>query len=121
MAKFLSAQATAAALIAKNGSKVQLRRRVVNGFDPVTQFESVTDTTYDFFAVVIPPSQANRYKVNLEGKNAVEVYFSLKGQAIRPEPGDILVAGGEEWRLFWSQTYDPALDGAIFTLAFAER
>lgn len=123
MGKFLSAQQTAAALIAKFGSAITLTRRVAGSFDPVTQAEiGERVERHSFIAVVVPPSQQARFTVGtLEGRDALEFYFSLKGKTIRPEPGDEVLVGGIPYRLFWSKTYDPALDGAIFTLAYGER
>lgn len=123
MAKFLSAQKTAAALIAKFGGKVSLVRRVEGTFDPVTQQATGGGPqTFNFIAVITPPSQQARYTVGtLEGRNAVECYFSLKGQPIQPQPGDVVSVSGVDHRIFWAQTYDPAMDGPIFTLAYAER
>ncbi len=121
MAKFLNAQGTALALIQKNGSKGTLSRRVATAFDPVTQAETASDTTEEFDVVVLPPSQQAKFKVgSLEGRNAVEVYLAQKGRTMIPKPGDKLTVGGIAYTLFWAQTYDPALDGPIFTLAYAE-
>lgn len=121
MAKFLSAQQTAAALIAKNGSKVTLTRTATLGFDPVTDADLTQTQTEDFLAVVMPPSQQARFTAKtLERQIAYEVYFSLKGRTLRPQPGDMLRLGDIDHKLFWATTYDPALDGAIFTLAYVE-
>lgn len=123
MAKFLSMQQTAAALIAKNGSAVTLRRTVPGTFNPVTQTdtgEQVQDHT--FLAVIMPPSRQAQFTVGtLEGRDAVEIYFSLKGKTIRPAPGDVIIVGSSTYKLFWAQTYDPANDGPVFTQAYAER
>lgn len=123
MAKFLSAQQTAAALISKFGSAVTLRRTLPGAFDPVTQSEiGETIASEQFTAVAVPPSQQAKYTVGtLEGRDALEVYFALKGRSMRPQPGDDVIMGGTTYRVFWAQTYDPALDGAIFTLGYVER
>lgn len=120
MAKFLNAQATAAALIAKNGSAVTLKRLVAGGFDPVTQSDvGERVDSYTFLAVVMPPGQQAKYTARtLERSVSHEVYFALKGRPIRPEPGDIVTISGVDHKLFWAQTYEPALDGPIFTLAY---
>lgn len=120
MAKFLNAQATAAALIAKNGSAVTLKRRVAGGFDPVTQSDvGERVDTYTFLAVVMPPGQQAKYVAQtLERSINHEVYFALKGRPVVPEPGDLVTIAGQDHKLFWTTTYDPALDGPIFTLAY---
>jgi hypothetical protein len=119
MAKFLNAQATAAALISKNGSKVTVKRRTGTGFDPVTQAETESLQTEDFIAVAMPPGQQARFQAQtLQRTVAFEVYFSLKGRTLRPEPGDVVRMNGKDYKLFWATTYDPALDGPIFTLAY---
>jgi hypothetical protein len=122
MARFLSMQQTAAALIAKNGSLVTLTRQGAGTFNPVTQADTATTETLQFLAVIIPPSQQARYTVGtLEGRDAVECYFALKGKTTTPQIGDVITVGSSKYRIFWTQTYDPALDGPIFTLAYAER
>lgn len=122
MSKYLSAQAAAARMIKKAGTRTTLTRVVEGTFDPVTQSETGGGPVgYPFTVAVFPPSQQARFRVgSLEGRNAVELYFSLEGQTIRPQPGDEIDIGGVPHVLFWSQTYDPALDGAIFTIAYAE-
>lgn len=122
MSKFLSAQQTAARMIAKAGSGVTLTREEVLAYDPVTQEQQVTTTTAVFQAVAFPPSAAAKHRVgSLEGRNALEVYFAQKDQTMRPQPGDTALIGGILYKVFWSQTYDPALDGAIMTIAYVER
>lgn len=122
MGKFLSSQATAAALIAKNGSPVTLKRTVSTGFDPVTQSENASVETYVFQAVIIPPTRQAQFTVGtLEGRNAVECYFALKDQFTVPQPGDVIAVNGVDHKIFYAQTYNPALDGPIMTLAYAER
>jgi hypothetical protein len=119
--KFLNAQSTALLLIQKNGTKGTLARRNASSFNPVTQVETATTDTEEFDVVVLPPSQQAKFKVgSLEGRNAVEVYLAQKGRTMTPQPGDVLTVGGKAYTLFWAQTYDPALDGPIFTLAYAE-
>jgi hypothetical protein len=68
------------------------------------------------------PSQQARHAVgNLEGRNVMEIYFALLGQPTQPQPGDTVVLGGATYKIFHTQTYDPALDGPIMTVAYAER
>lgn len=123
MGKFLTLQQTAAALIAKAGSAVVLRRPKDATFNPITQAETGGgEDLFTFVAVFMPPSQQARFTAkSLEQSVSLEGYFALKGQTIAPMPGDIVNVGGVDYKLFWAQTYDPAQDGPIFTLAYLER
>ncbi|CAB5220394.1 hypothetical protein UFOVP233_65 [uncultured Caudovirales phage] len=123
MGKFLSLQQTAAALIAKAGSAVVLRRPKGATFDPITQQETGGgEDLYTFVAVFLPPSQQAKFAAqSLEQGVSLEGYFAMKGQTITPFPGDIVNVGGVDYKLFWAQTYDPAQDGPIFTHAYLER
>lgn len=123
MGKFLSLQQTAAALIAKAGSAVTLRRPQSTSFDPVTQTETgASEPSYTFVAVFFPPSgQAKFHAQTLEHSISLEGHFALKGAATIPQPGDIVNIGGQDYKLFHCQTYDPANDGPIFTTAYLER
>jgi hypothetical protein len=121
MGKYLSAAETAYALIARKGGDVPLVRRVETAFDPITQSAGVSEETYTFKGVCMPPSAAAKYRVGtLEGLDARECYLSSK-EAVTPAVGDVITWEGASWRIFWAQTYNPAGDGAIFTLAYAQR
>lgn len=122
MGTYLSFQQAAAIMISKAGGDVTVTRFDRGAYDPVTQTGAPSATPHAFRAVILPPGQASRYRVgSLEGRNAVECYFALQGQAITPDKGDVVTVNGQDLTIFWSQTYDPAADGAIFTLAYAER
>lgn len=122
MAKFLSLQQTAAALIAKAGSTITLKRFTPGTLDPVTQTRTGAVTTpHTFVAAVLPAGQhANYIAGTMEKRAALEAYVSLKGKTIVPEPGDVLTVGGKDYKVFWVQTYDPAQDGPIFSKAYLE-
>lgn len=119
--KFLSFQQTAARLIREKGTTALLKRPVTSALDPVTQARTDATQSWTFDVVVLAPTMAKRFGVDLEGKDAREVYFALEGQAVTPEPGDVLVLDGKDWPLFWAQTHDPALDGPVMTMAYVER
>lgn len=123
MGKFLSLQQTAAALIAKAGAAVTLRRPIEGSFDPITQIRvGGGEEPHTFVAVFMPPSaQAKYHAKTLELSVSLEGYFALKGQTITPMPGDIVSVGGVDYKLVHCQTYDPANDGPIFTIAYLER
>lgn len=120
MGKFLSMQQTAAALIAKNGSAVTVRRAVAGSFDPVSQSEvGGTTQVMQFVAAVFPPSaQTKRDAGSMEIKVSLEAYFALKGQTTHPTVGDIVIVGGSSYTVAWAETLDPAQDGPIYTKAY---
>jgi hypothetical protein len=118
--KYLSAQQTASALIAKKGGSVTLKRARAGSFDPITQsrLDDGTDS-WTFTAIIFPASSQSRYKAGtLQVELSDEGYFALDNGDVRPQPGDVLTAGGIDYKVTWSQTYDPAGDGPIFTHAF---
>jgi hypothetical protein len=123
MAKYDGAISTALALIQRKGTSVTVTRHTDGGFDPVTQAETApSDQSETFQCVGLPPGRAAEYRVgSLAGKNAIELYFAQKDRTMRPSPGDRISFQGATWTIFWSQTYDPAGDGAILTIAYAER
>lgn len=124
MGTYLSAHATASALIKKKGSAVTLTRpKTTSYFDPITQTEIAAGVdVWTFMAVVMPASSQTRYKAaTLEVQVSDEAYFALDNGTVYPQPGDVVRFGGADYKVTWSQTYDPAGDGAIFTTAFLER
>lgn len=122
MAKYQGAIDLAASLLTSKGADITITRRVSGGFDPVTQTESITTTDHVFKGVVLPPSKSAEFEVgSLVGKRAIQLNLAQKGQSIRPEPGDTVAWQGFAWTIFWATTYDPAGDGAILTIAYAER
>jgi hypothetical protein len=122
MGKFLSNQQTAAALIAKFGGTVTLKRKVPGTFDPVTQVETGgTVQSITFLAVLLAPSRQTTYHAGtLEIQVAQEAYFALKGQTTQPSVGDVVTAGGTDYKVAWAETLDPASDGPIYTKAYLE-
>lgn len=122
MGKFLSLQQTAAALIAKAGSSVTLRRPQAASFDPITQAEiGAGEASYTFVAAFFPPSAQAKFQAQtLETSVSLEGYFALKGAATTPQPGDIVNVAGQDYKIFYCQTYDSAQDGPIFTTAYLE-
>lgn len=126
MSKFLTSAETALDLIRTSGTEVVVKRKVPGTVDPVTDTETGgSETSVTYHAVAFPPSQQARFKVgSLEGRDVMEIYFALHGKATRPEPGDIVRLGptaADDYTIFHAQTYDPALDGPIMTVAYAER
>lgn len=122
MGKYSASASTADSLIKRKGATVVLTRKGVTSFNPVTQQETSTTTTYSFKAVVEPPAKGEEFEVDSLGrKNAIKITFAQKGQSIEPRPGDQINWKGENWTLFWASTLDPAGDGAVLTTAYAER
>ena len=120
MGKFLTQQETAFALISQFGGKVTVQRSASALFDPVTQSEMRNGASDEFMAVVLPPGREAQYKARtLEFSCTAEVYFALKGKAFVPGPGDEFCWNGQSYTIQHSQTYDPAGDGPIMTVAYA--
>lgn len=121
MGKYAGAASTAYSLLAKKGLPLPLLRKNDVSFDPVTQQEVASTTTYTFRAAVLPPGKSAEYDVgSLVGKNAIRILLALKDMPIEPQPGDVVTYKGGQWTIFWTKTYDPAADGAILTVAYAE-
>lgn len=121
MGKFLSFQETALVLISQFGGPVLVRREDGSLFDPIAQTDAGGGTTEEFMAVVMPPGKQAEYKAqSLEFACAAEAYFALKGKSFTPGPGDTFVWNGRTYTIRHSQTYDPAADGPIMTVAYAE-
>lgn len=121
MGKFLSFQETALALISQFGGPVAVTRNDGSLFDPIAQTDGEGGSTEEFMAVVMPPGQQAQYKAqSLEFAISAEAYFALKGKSFTPGPGDTFVWNGRTYTVRYSQTYDPAADGPIMTVAYAE-
>lgn len=123
MVDFLNFQDTAAVLISENGGPVAVTKPGASNLDPVTDTATDAPVSLTFQAVAFPPSQQARFKVgNLEGRNVMEVYFSLKGQASRPAPGDKVALADGDYTIFYAQTFEgPGGTAPIMTVAYAER
>lgn len=121
MGKFLSFQETALALITQFGGPVTVERAESALFDPVTQQEMSNGETEEFMAVVLPPSGQAQYKAqSLEFQISQEAYFALKDKSFAPGPGDTFRWNGRTYTIRYAQTYDPAGDSPMMTVAYAE-
>ena len=122
MGKYDGSAATALKLISKKGGDITIKRESGSSYDPVTQLDSPTITSYALKGVCLPAGKSAEFRVgSLEGKSIVECYFAAKDAAITPVPGDQFSFQGFNWKIVWTTTYDPAGDGAILTQAYAER
>lgn len=120
MGKFLTYQETALALISQFGGPVTVERNQGALFDPVEQTEVVNTQAAEFMAVVMPPGREAFYKAKtLEFACEAEAYFALKGKPFVPGPGDTFTWNGRVYTIQHAQTYDPAGDGPIMTVAYA--
>lgn len=120
MGKFLSFQETALALISQFGGPVEVQRSSSAFFDPVSQSEMSNGEVEQFMAVVLPPSTEAQYKAKtLEFAVTAEVYFALKDKDFVPGPGDVFHWNGQAYTIQHAQTYNPAGDGPIMTVAYA--
>lgn len=121
MGRFLSFQETALALITQFGGPVTVNRADGSLYDPVAQTDAGAGSSEEFMAAVLPPSKQAEYKAQtLEFAIAAEVYFALKGKSFTPGPGDSFTWNGRTYVIRHSQTYDPAAEGPIMTVAYAE-
>lgn len=122
MGKYDGLSRTALNLIKAKGAATTLTRRTAAGFDPVTQIETTpSETTATFQAVGLPPARdAEKLIGSLEGRKLQLFYLAMFGQTLTPSEGDELAWGGVPYTLIWKQTYNPAADGAILTVAYGE-
>ena len=68
----------------------------------------------------LPPSREAQYKARtLEFSCSAEIYFALLGKPFAPGPGDTVTVNGRCYTIQHAQTYDPAGDGPILTVAYA--
>jgi hypothetical protein len=122
MGKYEALAATALALIARKGALVTFTRKNTGPVNPITDVESPAATITGTFQVVgLPPGRSAESRVgSLIGRKLMEFHIARKGALMEPSPGDTVEWGSTTWTLFWTQTYDPAADGAIYTLAYGE-
>lgn len=121
MAKFSSAAATASALIAKNGTTVTFSRKATGTFDPVTQVETSSVTTFSMPGLALAPGKSAEFRIgSLANRNLMELHLA-PGLGTVPEPGDQVTWAGKNWSIIWVSALDPAADGAPYALAYAEK
>lgn len=122
MAKYNAQIAMAAALITKKGKSITILRPGRTLTDPVTQAATLADpTAYVANAVGLPPGRSAEFKIgSLANRRVIQFYIALRGLAITPQPGDEIAWGGNTYKVIWVETYDPADDGAIISIAYGE-
>ena len=122
MSKYDGLINTALSMISRKGALARLTHVEDATFDPVTQNTTSQTRTYDVQAVGLPPTKGAEYRVgSLLMRNVLEFQIAQKGLSIVPKPGDKIRWAGQEWRIIWATTYDPAADGSIMTTAYGER
>lgn len=119
--KYASAAATAYGLIDKKGASATFTRVNATAFNPVTQTETATTSTFSLRAVGVPPGRSAEFRIgSLERRNIIELHLAPQG-GTTPVPGDKVTWGGSDWTVIWSNSLDPAADGAPYALVYAER
>lgn len=123
MGKFDAMAASALRIIKRKGDEVAFSRRVDGAFDPVTQARTSTVLTGTFWCVEIPPGKSAELKIgSLVGRNVLQLYMARWGVTFEPAVGDTFRWKGFDYALIPPLThYDPAGDGAVLTVAYAER
>lgn len=123
MGKFDDMAQTALELITEFGASVTLSRAVDDTVDPVSQDRTPgTPVTGAFMAVEIPAGKSAEYRTgSLVGRDVIQLYLARWGVSMEPTKGDTLPWKGSIFTIFHATHYDPAADGAILTVAYAER
>jgi hypothetical protein len=121
MSTFSAAASTATSLISRNGVTTTFSRKSVSTYDPVTQAESSSTTTFSMPAVGLPPGKSAEFRIgSLQNRNILELHLApALGQT--PAPGDQVSWAGVNWTVIWVSALDPAADGSPYALAYVER
>ena len=121
MSTFAGVSAAATSLISRNGAVTTFSRKGVSAYDPITQVESSTTTTFSMPAVAVPPGRSAEFRIgSLQNRNILELHLApALGQT--PLPGDHVTWGGALWSVIWVNALDPAADGSPYALAYVER
>lgn len=119
--KYSAAAATAKGLIGRKGAVATFTRENAGTFNPVTQAETVSTTTFSLNALGIPPGRSAEFRIgSLERRNIIELHCAPSG-GVTPIPGDKVRWAGADWTVIWVNSLDPAGDGSPYTLLYAER
>lgn len=119
--KYASASATAYALIGKKGAEATFTRVSSATFNPVTQAETTTTTTFKMPALGVPPGRSAEFRLgSLERRNIIELHLAPQG-GTTPIAGDKVAWAGADWTVIWANALNPAADGSPYALVYAER
>lgn len=109
-------------LITRKGANAVFSREDRSNIDPVTQTGAETPVTATLKAVEIPPGKSAEFRVgSLVGRKVIQLYVARYGTTFAPAEGDTVTWGGVAHKVINVTHYDPAADGAILTVAYAER
>ena len=121
MGKYDASAATAHSLIGAKGTDVTFTRTSVGSFNPITQVETITSTSFSMKGLGIAPGRSAEFKVgSLKNRNIIELHLAPLG-GTTPRPGDTVSWSGANWTVIWVDVLDPAADGAPYCKAYAER
>ena len=121
MPKYAGAASTAYNLIARKGAPVVFTRESTAAYDPVTQQETKSSTTFTLQGVAVPPGRSAENRIgSLAKRNLVEMHLATN-LGSPPAPGDKARWAGMDWTVIWVNALDPAADGSPYTLAYLER
>jgi len=122
MGKYDAISQSAAALIARKGSPITLRRVSGGTFNPVTQaITGAATTTATLNGVVLPGGRGDDYQPGtLQRASAIKIIFALSRASVVPQPGDVVSWNGVSWTLLRVSVTDPAGDGPIIAECEAE-
>lgn len=119
--KYSAAARTANGLIGRKGATATFTRETPGTFNPVTQVEAVTTTTFTMKAVGVPPGRSAEFRIgSLERRNIIELHLAPNG-GTTPIPGDKVRWDGSDWTVIWANALNPAADGSPYALIYAER
>jgi len=112
---------SALALLKRKGTTIPVRRLDGTTFDPVTQAQEKSESTYNFTGVGFPPGRSALYKAETLQKRAMlEVYLAQKGMPVVPDPGDIVTFNGGEFTVFWVEVICPDGVQPVLSHAYCE-
>lgn len=119
--KYAAAASTAYSLIGRKGATATFTREAATTFNPVTQAETTSTTTFSLRAVGVPPGRSAEFRIgSLERRSIVELHLAPNGW-MTPMPGDKARWAGADWTVIWANALDPAADGSPYALAYLER
>ncbi len=117
MGKYAAIAASAAALIARKGGPVTVRRVAEGTFDPITQTTlGGAVRTASLRAVVVAGGRGEDYEPGtLLRAASIRLFFALRGADLEPQPGDQITWRGAKYTITRASTVDPAGDGAVIS------
>ena len=122
MAQYDALARTALGLISRKGSDATFSRQSRSNVDPVTQEGSAAVARAKLKAVELPPGKSAEFVIgSLIGRNIIQLYVARYGSSFSPDKGDEVTWGGRDHKVIHATHYDPAADGAVLSVLYAER